>query len=1247
MTHWTIRRRIAAGFAGIALIAAAVGASGFFMFDRLAGRVSAMRERGAPAARQGAGTTRAALECVLEERNSFLEKTPEAARRARDKAAAMSARLDPVDQSAARFQEAALASRSKEVRQIAGQWGELYDKGVAALAAQDEAARHLDAKGGLVDAEAAAVLAAKRAEFAQARKILSLATRLDTLALEARVNEKSVLLDGGRAALDLFATNIADLLACYSELEKLRTDAPGLKQAQEARAAAQSYLEAVRGWAASAAQTAAAHAALDAGAGLGSAESAAFLAARKSEYAAARESLALAHRAQALVLDARLNERAGQVSAEPKWLESVDKSLAALDACLDQLGKGPVGAAEPALVQTARQAARDYAAAVRSRAAAFRAHTAAAAALAQKTAALWPEAEACAAARKISYAEAREAAQRLGTLNAAAEALRGLERAFVASKTPAAHTTFQTQAAQLAQGCDGLDALHPDARSLALNAAARNAARAYSKAAADWMAEAGKGTNAAAATLAALSAKLDQAGGLAVQSFRDGLAAQKAVADRAADAGFQFSDFAAAALEAGRAANRWLGSGDAASRVPFTNAMAAFGKGCAELRKSAAVPDESNRLARASQTAVETAAAAQAWEESARLLAAGSQAAESAGERTAAAAAACLAARQGGVESGARAVFLSADLAQAALNAQVAERAWRLAPAPAAWTALTGQIARLDGLLAELRKTPLPAAELQALDRASKAARDYAAAAGEWAGQEQRVKAGRAALGAGSEGAAKSAAAWRSAGQSAMDSASGALLTASDITREAVTARLHEKTYLLHQDARSWEALTNQLGKLGALYAEWRKGAPSPEDQPRLDRGDKAAGDYLAAAGVWVAADRRLRQTVLPELRTSGAALLAAAQGVEDEAWRISDKTGVEAGQSAEASRSMLWITLLIGALAGGVTVYFVGRSVTGPIRGIVARLSEGAEQTAGAAAQVSASSQSLASGAGQQASSLEETSASLEEMAGMTRKNAETANRVNDLGKQARQAAETGARNMSEMSAAMEAIKVSSDDIAKIIKTIDEIAFQTNILALNAAVEAARAGHAGMGFAVVADEVRNLAQRSATAAKETAAKIEGAITKTAQGVQISRKVAEGLQEIVAKARQVDALAAEVAAASAEQSQGIEQVNRAVAQMDKVTQSNAACAEQSSGASESLNTQAAALRQAVSDLVSLAGVEDAVTGRPAPEPPPVQERPVISQRQPVLRVERPARKPAPPVRMPAAKAKTGDAFKDF
>ena len=206
-----------------------------------------------------------------------------------------------------------------------------------------------------------------------------------------------------------------------------------------------------------------------------------------------------------------------------------------------------------------------------------------------------------------------------------------------------------------------------------------------------------------------------------------------------------------------------------------------------------------------------------------------------------------------------------------------------------------------------------------------------------------------------------------------------------------------------------------------------------------------------------------------------------------------------------------------------------------------------------------------------------------------MPRRTADSATQAKELAAQTRGAADTGATDMAEMNVAMDAIKQSSGEIAKIVKTIDEIAFQTNILALNAAVEAARAGEAGAGFAVVAEEVRALAQRSAQAAKETAAKIEESVAKSNHGVTISGKVAHSLQQIVDRARQVDTIVAEIATASTEQSQGIGQVNSAVSQMDKVTQSNASNAEESAAAAEELNAQSTELRKLVADLQRLVG----------------------------------------------------------
>jgi methyl-accepting chemotaxis protein len=241
--------------------------------------------------------------------------------------------------------------------------------------------------------------------------------------------------------------------------------------------------------------------------------------------------------------------------------------------------------------------------------------------------------------------------------------------------------------------------------------------------------------------------------------------------------------------------------------------------------------------------------------------------------------------------------------------------------------------------------------------------------------------------------------------------------------------------------------------------------------------------------------------------------------------------------------------------------------------------------------------------------------------MSSMTKRNTENAQRAKDLANQARVAGDTGAADMKQMIVAMDAIKTSSADIAKIIKTIDEIAFQTNILALNAAVEAARAGEAGAGFAVVADEVRNLAQRCAQAAKETAGKIEDAVQKSNRGAEISDKVARSLDEIVTKARQVDELAAEVASASQEQTQGITQVNLAVSEMDKVTQSNAANAEESASAAEELNAQADALKDAVSELLALVDGEAALNGRSAPAPQAAGSRPRAEGRKAAPKAE--------------------------
>ena len=270
-----------------------------------------------------------------------------------------------------------------------------------------------------------------------------------------------------------------------------------------------------------------------------------------------------------------------------------------------------------------------------------------------------------------------------------------------------------------------------------------------------------------------------------------------------------------------------------------------------------------------------------------------------------------------------------------------------------------------------------------------------------------------------------------------------------------------------------------------------------------------------------------------------------------------------------------------------GLLILLVARSITKTVWSVVKNIKERTDDLEKTAENLVSASQSMAEGASKQAASVEETSSALEEVSSMSKRTANNAHDAKGLASQAHAAASSGIEQMDRMGRAMGDIKASTGDIQKIIKTIDEIAFQTNILALNAAVEAARFGQAGAGFAVVAGEVRSLAQRSAVSARETSSQIEAAIAKTVMGVQISREVSVNLREIVEKVEKVDQLIAETAVGSNEQSQGIAQVNTAVLEIDKVTQANAASAEESASAAAELNGQANALKVALKDLMSL------------------------------------------------------------
>ncbi|EDY80500.1 Methyl-accepting chemotaxis protein signaling domain [Verrucomicrobiia bacterium DG1235] len=308
-----------------------------------------------------------------------------------------------------------------------------------------------------------------------------------------------------------------------------------------------------------------------------------------------------------------------------------------------------------------------------------------------------------------------------------------------------------------------------------------------------------------------------------------------------------------------------------------------------------------------------------------------------------------------------------------------------------------------------------------------------------------------------------------------------------------------------------------------------------------------------------------------------------------------SERIRESAESTARSGQITVLFVILASVLIGLLMTWKIGYNVAGKLKLIAQHLSTTAQKTAETSSQISNSSKRVAEGASEQAASLQETSASLEENSATIKNSSIAAQRIKAVSEETNKAAQQGSSEMNTMIEAMRLISESSSNIANTLKTIDEIAFQTNILALNAAVEAARAGEAGAGFAVVADEVRALAQRCAKAARETSNRIDESTQRSETGIRTSERVAEVLEQICNKAFEMDELMTNMATSSQEQSAGISELNLALTQMDQVTQDNAASAEETASATVQLDTQTNELHQMVEQLSDILGIESTNT----------------------------------------------------
>jgi len=411
-----------------------------------------------------------------------------------------------------------------------------------------------------------------------------------------------------------------------------------------------------------------------------------------------------------------------------------------------------------------------------------------------------------------------------------------------------------------------------------------------------------------------------------------------------------------------------------------------------------------------------------------------------------------------------------------------------------------------------------------------------------------------------------------------------------DILSIATYSRVYGQRAQVKQDAT---LLEGAIKKFESLYKEVNGLKSQTTDSVTLgylNSVESAAKTYEESLKGFIAVmqetseNQKKRFIAVNELSTS-------IDAIADEGFSAIVTTSEETSSSLSNASWMMIIGVVAGLFISVILAFFLIKSIVKVVVDSVKSLSEGTAQVVSASEQISSASVSLAEGASSQASSVEEVSATIEEATASNNQNADNSREANLLAQHSNDAARIGNQQVSDLMVAMEKITDSSQKIAKIIKTIDEIAFQTNLLALNAAVEAARAGEHGLGFAVVAEEVKNLAERSAGAAKEITGIIEASIDQVKMGTEVANRTKESFTEILTSIKKTSDLIGEIAISAKEQAEGMNQIATAMGSVDQITQQNASASEETAAAAEELNAQALSMLESVAEIAALAGYD--------------------------------------------------------